>query len=83
MTIEFDELAQSDNGSDDRRGRRRIIGGVAAAMLIASAGGVGYGIGGGVDRDIAAIDAGGGDASRCDTRPAPTPTTERGSTTFA
>lgn len=51
MTIEFDELNRA--GSDDRRGRRRVVGGVAAAMLIAAAGGVGYGIGRGVDRETA------------------------------
>ncbi len=56
MAIEFDELKASD-GSDGR-GRRRIYGGVAAAMLIAAAGGVGYGIGRGVDRETSAIDAG-------------------------
>ena len=64
MTIEFDDLEQADNAGDDRRGRRRIVGGVAAAMLIAAAGGVGYGIGRGVDRDTAAIDTGSEEATR-------------------
>jgi len=64
MTIEFDEMEQADNARDDRRGRRRIVGGVAAAMLIAAAGGVGYGIGRGVDRDTAAIDAGSEESAR-------------------
>ncbi len=63
MTIEFDELEQAD-GCDERRGRRRIVGGVAAAMLIAAAGGVGYGIGRGVDRDTAAFDASSEGAAR-------------------
>ena len=66
MTIEFDEMEQVDFAGDDRRGRRRIVGGVAAAMLIAAAGGVGYGIGRGVDRDTVAIDAGSEDVARDD-----------------
>ncbi len=63
MTIEFDELEHAD-GSDERRGKRRIVGGVAAAMLIVAAGGVGYGIGRGVDRDAATIGTGSADAAR-------------------
>jgi len=66
MTIEFDEMEQVDFAGDDRRGRRRIVGGAAAAMLIAVAGGVGYGIGRGVDRDTAAIDAGSENMARED-----------------
>jgi hypothetical protein len=51
MTIEFDQLEVAGDGSDGGRGRRRVVAGVAAAMLIAAAGGVGYGIGRSVDRD--------------------------------
>jgi hypothetical protein len=53
MTIEFDELQvdDGDRGAGSGRTKRRIVAGVAAAMLIAGAGGVGYGIGRGVERD--------------------------------
>lgn len=62
MTNEFHELERADS-SDRQRGRRRIVGGLAAAMLISAAGGVGYGIGRGVDRDTASADAGGDSAA--------------------
>jgi hypothetical protein len=60
MTIEFDELYVAGDGSEEHGGRRRrrLVAGVGAAMLITAAGGVGYGIGRGVDRDTGAVDAG-------------------------
>lgn len=56
MTIEFDQLEVADDGGPGGRGRRRVVAGVAAAMLIAAAGGVGYGIGRGVDRETSDVD---------------------------
>jgi hypothetical protein len=57
MTIEFGELEHVDNGrAGGKPGRRRLVAGVAAAMLIAAAGGVGYGIGRGVDGDASTND---------------------------
>jgi hypothetical protein len=56
MTIEFDELQVDDEGRGSGRTKRRIVAGVAAAMLIAGAGGVGYGIGRGVERDTPSAD---------------------------
>ena len=58
MTIEFDELHVADGKSDRGRGRRRVVASVAAVMLVAAAGGTGYGIGRGVDRDTSAADDG-------------------------
>jgi hypothetical protein len=58
MTIEFDQLEVAGDDSGGGRGRRRVVAGVAAAMLIAAAGGVGYGIGLGVDRDTDAAESG-------------------------
>lgn len=57
MTIEFDELKVAGDGDGERPGHRRVVAGVAAAMLIAAAGGVGYGIGRGVDRDTSSASA--------------------------
>ncbi len=58
MTIEFDDMELSDDGRGADRGtRRRVVAAVAAAMLIAAAGGVGYGIGRGIDRDASTHDA--------------------------
>ncbi len=66
MTIEFDELTVTDDRGGEPRGRRRIVAGVAAAMLIAAAGGAGYGIGRSADDDTdgqSALDEGPTDGS--------------------
>ena len=51
MTIEFDQLEPADPAgrSEGGRVRRRLVAGVAATMLVAAAGGAGYGIGRNVD----------------------------------
>lgn len=55
MSITFDDLEVQANGEGGGRSRRRWVAGVAAAMLIAAAGGVGYGIGRGADTDSASL----------------------------
>lgn len=54
MAIEFDEMRQDDGGVD-HSGRRRLVAGVAAVMLIAGAAGVGYGIGRNVEVETAGL----------------------------
>ncbi len=52
MTIEFDELGMATGERDAAgRGRRRMVAGVVAVMLVAAAAGAGYGIGRNVDGD--------------------------------
>lgn len=54
MTIEFDQLQPAGQRSRPRevgRGRRRLVAGVAATMLVAAAAGAGYGIGRNVDSE--------------------------------
>jgi hypothetical protein len=73
MTIEFDDMEFEPATAEHRgSGRRRMVVGVVAAMLVAGAGGLGYGIGRSVDRD-AANSSSGDDAAAV----APTSTIEQ------
>ncbi|NND75030.1 MAG: hypothetical protein HKN44_08490 [Ilumatobacter sp.] len=53
MTVDFDTIDPAGPGKGSRR--RRVAAGIGAAMLVAAAGGVGFGIGRSLDRDDAVV----------------------------